>query len=151
MIDEKGAQVGVLPTEEARRIATERGYDLVEVGAGAKPPVCKLINYGKFKYQLRKKERKAKRKQHVVRLKQIRLRPAIGEHDLLIKINHARKFLEKGDKVLFTIFFRGRENIHREVGFSLMDRISKELEDIAKVESKASFEGTRLSMVLMHK
>ena len=151
LIDDVGGQVGVVSIEDARKLALERGVDLVEVAPEASPPVCKLLNFGKFKYQLKKKSHQAKRKQHKQQLKELRLRPITEEHDLLTKVKHARDFLSKGDKVLFNMVFKGREVVHRDIGFTILNRFIKELEDICKVEKGVSTEGPRLTLTLMPK
>lgn len=151
LIDETGAMVGVIATDEARRLARERGYDLVEVSPDAVPPVCKLLDYGKFKYEQKKKTQSAKKKQHVQVLKEVRMRPLTEEHDLLTKIKHAREFLEQGDKVLFTVFFKGREQAHKEIGRAMMERIKTELDDVGKVERDVSMLGPRMQVTLIPK
>jgi len=123
----------------------------VEVSPDAVPPVCKLLDYGKFKYELKKKSRKAKKKQHVQVLKEVRLRPLTEEHDFLTKVKHARGFLEHGDKVLFTVFFKGREQAHKEIGRVIMDRIKKELDDVGKVERDVSMMGPRMQLTMIPK
>lgn len=143
--------MGVLPTDEARRIAAEKGFDLIEVAPEATPPVCRLMDYGKYKYQLRKKSQKSKKKAHVVRLKELRLRPITDEHDVEIKIRHARELLEKGDKVMFTIFFKGREVVHMTSGHELLAKIEAALADIAKTEAPVRREGSRLFLNLVKK
>jgi translation initiation factor IF-3 len=117
--------LGEMPTLQAIGIARERGYDLVEVAAEARPPVCKLLDYGKYKYEQKKKQNKSKSKQHVQQVKEVRLRPLTGEHDLMTKLKKAQEMLLEGDKVLITIFFRGREQAHKEHGRAMMERIKK--------------------------
>ena len=151
VVDENGAMLGEMGADQARTIARERGLDLVEVAPEARPPVCKILDYGKFKYEEKKKKNKAKSKQHVQELKEVRLRPLTGSHDLMTKLKHAREFLEEGDKVLFTIRFRGREQAHKEIGREVMGKISRELEDIAKVEHAISQMGPHMHMTLMPK
>lgn len=151
LIDETGAMVGVIATDEARRLARERGYDLVEVSPDAVPPVCKLLDYGKFKYEQKKKNQGAKKKQHVQVLKEVRMRPLTEEHDLATKIRHAREFLEQGDKVLFTVFFKGREQAHKEIGRAIMERIKTELDDVGKLERDISMMGPRMQITLIPK
>ncbi len=151
LIDENGQMVGVVPTDQARLLARERGYDLVEVSPDAVPPVCKLLDYGKFKYEQKKKNRKAKKTHHVQVLKEVRLRPLTEEHDFLTKVKHARQFLEEGDKVLFTVFFKGREQAHKEIGRVMMERIKKELDEVAKVERDVSMLGPRMQMQMTPK
>lgn len=151
MIDDAGAQLGVMPTDQARRMAEERGLDLVEVAPDARPPVCKVMDYGKFRYTLKKKEHDQKRKSHTTQLKEIRLRPKIDKHDRDFKLNQAREFLGEGHKVQFNMLFRGREMAHQEVGREVMDYILKELIEISKVERPPTMEGRRMTMLLAHK
>lgn len=151
LIDEAGERRGEVPTEEARRMADERGLDLVEVAPDKNPPVCRLMDYGKFKYEQKKKSQGAKKKAHVSHLKEVRLRPLTDPHDLEIKVNHAREWLQHGDKVLITMTFRGREMAHQEIGREVMDKILLKFEDIAKVESPMRHDGNRLSVTLAAK
>ncbi len=151
VVDENGVMLGEMPTLDALRIARERGYDLVEVAAEARPPVCKLLDYGKYKYEQKKKQHKSKAKLHVQKVKEVRLRPLTGEHDLLTKLEKAREMLVEGDKVLITIFFRGREQAHKEHGRRMMDRIKKELDEVAKVEHEVSMTGPRMQMTFLPK
>lgn len=132
-------------------MAEAKGLDLVEVAPDARPPVCKVMDYGKFKYLQKKKEHDARKKSHATQLKEIRLRPKIDTHDLNYKMNRARSFLEAGHKVQFNMLFRGREMAHQDVGRSVMDTIVKELEDVAKVERPARMEGRRMTMLLTHR
>lgn len=132
-------------------MARDRGYDLVEIAAQARPPVCKLLDYGKFLYEQKKKKRESEKKHHVQQVKQVRLRPKTDKHDLQTKINHAREFLVKGDKVVFTVMFRGRENAHKDQGRVLLLRVSEELEDLAKVEGNLRPEGNRMHLTLLPK
>lgn len=132
-------------------MASERGLDLVEVSPEASPPVCKIMDYGKFKYKQSKKERTTKKKQHVIQVKEIRLRPKIEEHDFNFKMNHARKFLEKGNKVKASVLFRGREMAHQEFAERLLLRMAEELDDIAKVEREPVMEGRTMIMYLTRK
>jgi translation initiation factor IF-3 len=151
VVDENGGMLGEMPTDQARQIARERGFDLVEVAAEARPPVCKLLDYGKYKYEEKKKQHKSKARQHVQKVKEIRLRPLTDDHDLSTKLKKAREMLEEGDKVLVTIFFRGREQAHKEHGRAMMDRIKKELEDLGKVEHDISMTGPRMQITLLPK
>ncbi len=151
VIDDKGEQVGILSIEEAMALARERGQDLVEVAPDARPPVCKVMDYGKFRYTLKKKEHEAKKKTHTVQLKEIRVRPKIDKHDAELKVNQARGFLKEGHKVQINMQFRGRELAHTEVGKEVMDRIVGELADVAKIERPAKFEGKRMTVLLTHK
>jgi len=148
VIAEDGAQLGILTIEEARAVADERGFDLVEVSPDADPPVCRLLDYGKFKYQQKKKVQEAKKKQHVVRIKELRLRPITEEHDVETKIKHARQFLEDGDKVMVDMIFKGRQMAHKDIGRQIVDRVVKALEDIAKIEAPLSMQGTHMNVTL---
>ena len=132
-------------------MAAKEGFDLVEVAPEAKPPVCKLLDYGKYKYELSKKEKEGKKKQHVVVVKEIRMSPRTEDHDFQCKVRHARTFLEQKNKVKFTVQFRGRELAYKEFGDQLLDRIVVELEDIAKIESEKKFEGRSLTMTMVLK
>lgn len=143
--------MGIVATDEAKRMARDRGYDLVEIASGARPPVCKLLDYGKFLYEQKKKKRESEKKHHVQQVKQVRLRPKTDKHDLQTKINHAREFLVKGDKVVFTVMFRGRENAHKDQGRALLVRVSEQLEDLAKVEGNLRPEGNRMHLTLLPK
>jgi translation initiation factor IF-3 len=151
VVDENGVMLGEMPTLQALQIARERGFDLVEVAAEARPPVCKLLDYGKYKYEQKKKQNKSKSKQHVQQVKEVRLRPLTGEHDLLTKLKKAQEMLLEGDKVLITIFFRGREQAHKEHGRAMMERIKRELDDVAKVEHEVSMTGPRMQMTFLPK
>ena len=152
VIDENGTQLGDLDTEDALRISRERNLDLVEVSPNAAPPVCKIMDYGKYKYAEHKKKQNAKRKQHKVHLKEIRLRPRTDKHDVEVKVNRIKKFLEKGDKVIVTVVFRrGREMAHKEIGHELIHNVIKQLEDVAKTESQLTQKGTRFSVTLAPK
>ena len=132
-------------------MADEKGLDLVEISPDAKPPVCKVLDYGKYRYEISKKEKDSKKKQHVIILKEIRLRPRTEDHDLEFKIKHDRKFLEQNNKVKFTVMFRGREMAYKEFGEKLLDRVVEKLEDIAKVEMDKKFEGRSLTMTFVNK
>jgi translation initiation factor IF-3 len=151
VVDENGAMLGEMPTLQALQIARERGFDLVEVAAEARPPVCKLLDYGKYKYEQKKKQNKSKSKQHVQQVKEVRLRPLTGEHDLMTKLKKAQEMLLEGDKVLITIFFRGREQAHKEHGRAMMEKIKRELDPVAKVEHEVSMTGPRMQMTFLPK
>ena len=142
MIDNEGNQLGVIPTEDALQQARDAGLDLVEVAPTERPPVCRIMDYGKFKYQ--QKKRMHKGHTHQSQNKEVRLRPKIGEHDLMTKINKARGFLDKKDKVVFSVIFRGRENAHVDEVFKLVERVTKELDDVAKVDQEPSMQGRRI-------
>lgn len=148
MIDGEGKQLGVMETRKALAIALEQSTDLVEVAPGANPPVCRLMNYGKFLYEAQKRERDARKSQAKVEIKEIRLRPKTGEHDISYKLRDARKFLERGAKVKVRIRFRGREITHPEVARELLVRVAEELSDIALVEKRAGMEGNSMLMIL---
>ena len=132
-------------------MADREGLDLVEVAPEAKPPVCKLLDYGKYKYEISKKEKDSKKKQHIIIVKEIRMRPRTEDHDFDFKVRHARKFLEQKNKVKFTVLFRGREMAYKEFGEELLDRVVVELDDIAKVEMEKKFEGRFLTMTMIAK
>ncbi len=135
----------------ARRMAYDAGLDLVEISPTASPPVCKILNYGKYKYELKKKAQDAKKKQHIQRLKEVQIRPITAEHDLLVKLKHAREFIQRGDKVVVRMLFRGRELAHMEIGRALLDRVVKELEPVAKVEKPVTRLGKVLTLTLVSK
>ncbi len=143
--------MGIVPIEKARDMARESGLDLVEVAPTSKPPVCKLLDFGKYKYEISKKEKDSKKKQHVIVVKEIRMRPRTEDHDLEFKLKHARKFLEQRNKVKFTIQFRGREMAYKELGGELMDKVIEKLDDIAKVEGERKFEGRSLTVTMIAK
>ena len=151
VVGEDGEQVGILPTEEALAMAEEKGLDLVEVAANARPPVCRIMDYGKYKYQASKRAQKAKKKQHVTHLKEVKLRPKIEEHDYQFKLRNALRFLDGRDKVKVTIQFRGREMAHIDIGRRLMDRFVKDVGGGAAVEVAPKMEGRTLSLVLSPK
>jgi len=151
LIGADNQQVGIVPLAKGLELAEEEGYDLVEVAPDAKPPVCKLLDYGKYKYELSKKEKDSKKKQHVIIVKEIRMRPRTEEHDFDFKVRHARKFLEQKNKVKFTVLFRGRELAYKEFGEQLLEKVIDTLEDIAKVESEMKFEGRSLTMTMVAK
>mgnify|MGYP001453884434 CR=1 FL=1 len=148
LIDNNKNQVGVVKVPEALRLAEEAGLDLVEISPNAKPPVCKIMDMGKFKYDQQKKANKAKKKQKKIELKEIKLRPVTEVHDYTFKIRNAQKFLSKGDKVKFTIRFKGRELQHSHLGNELMDKIKQDIQEIGKVESQPKFEGKQMTMVI---
>lgn len=150
LINEEDIQVGIIETAQALTLAREAGLDLVEVSPNEQPPVCRIMDYGKWKYRRSKKVGKVK-KAHVPTLKEIRLRPKTGDHDRDTKVKHAREFMTKGDKVLFSMRFRGREMAHYDLGIEMFQQIKVQLEDVAKVENDWSMNGRRLSMVLAPK
>jgi len=149
LIDEHGNQIGIVPTQEGLRIAQQRNLDLVEVAPQADPPVCRILDYSKFKYQQEKREKEAKRKK--VHFKEIRFKPRIEKHDYQVKLKALRKFLEKGDRVRIRIWFRGREMVHPEMGDHLIKRLLQDVEDIASVEKPPTREGRNIICVLFPK
>lgn len=148
VISSTGEQIGVLPLYEALSRAEQEGLDLVEISPGSNPPVCKIINYGKFRYDQTKRERESKKSQHQVKIKEIKLKPNIGSHDLETKQEHARAFLVKGNKVKVTCAFRGREMAHPEIGEKLMQKFCEDLEDVATPEAPLKMFGRLLIVVL---
>lgn len=146
-----GEVIGVLPTREAMAMAQEQGLDLVEVAATSRPPVCRIMDFGRFKYEQSKKARKAKKKQHTMQLKEIKIRPKIEEHDYQFKLRHAREFLEHRDKVKVTLTYRGREMAHPELGHKILEKFVGNLSDIANIEQQAKLEGRNMTMVLIPK
>ncbi|MEN3028302.1 MAG: translation initiation factor IF-3 [Aquificaceae bacterium] len=153
LIDEGGKQIGIVSLQDALRIAGERGLDLVEVAPQANPPVCKILDYGKFLYELKKKEKEAKKKQreHAIEIKDMMLSLRIDEHDLKVKLKHMREFLADGDKVRIRIRFRGREHLHPELGEKLANRIIEELSDVGQLETPVKKEGNFLIFALLPK
>lgn len=148
LIDENGEALGVVPTFQALQMARDKGLDLMEVAANASPPVCKILDYGKFKYEKKKKEHEAKKKQTVIKVKEIQLRPQTEEHDLDYKFKNVRQFLEDGDKAKITIMFRGREIVYVENGHKIMRQLADMVKDIAIVEAFPKLEGKKLIMIL---
>ena len=148
LIDDQNNQLGVLSLDAALRIAGEKGLDLVEVAPQANPPVCRLMDYGRYKYETIRKEKEARRKQATVRLKEMKLRPKVADHDFQTKFKGVRQFLEQGEKVKVTIMFRGREMVHQEIGRRLLDRVAQEAEGLAVVERQPLMEGRNLHMIL---
>jgi len=143
--------VGVIPTYKALAVANDFGLDLVEISPNADPPVCKIMDYGRYKYELTKKKQEAKKKQSTFQLKEIKIRPKTSDHDLKTKINHIRKFIERKDKVKVTVIFRGREITLSQLGIDLLEKIVQEMDDIASVEQYPKFEGRTMVMVLSPK
>lgn len=148
LIDEDGSQRGVLPYREALRIAQDRGLDLVEVAATAQPVVCRIMDYGRFKYENAKRERETRKKQHVALIKELKLRPKIGVHDFDVKARNAERFLGEGDKVKLTIMFRGREIVHPNLGRTVLMRLAERLKPIAVVEAEPRVEGRNMFMLV---
>jgi translation initiation factor IF-3 len=151
VVDDEGQQLGIMPPFEALKIARERGFDLVEVSPTANPPVCRVINYGKYLYQLNKRQHEARKHQRSVELKEVKFRPRTSEHDFDTKRNHIVEFLKSGSKVKATIMFRGREMAHRDLGWQMMDRLIKELDDVGQIESRPKQEGPNLSAIIAPK
>lgn len=151
LIDENGKQVGVIPTRDALETARERGLDLVEVQPNAVPPVCRLMDYGRFRYEESRKERESRKKAKTVALKEIRMKPKIGEHDVDTKARNARRFLEAGDRVKVSVRFRGRENLHQEIGRGLLLGMIDRLTDVAIVDQQPRSEGQDMSILLSPK
>lgn len=148
LIDADGEMVGVVNTREAIQMAQDVGLDLIEVSPNADPPVCKILDLGKYKYEQQKKKAEAKKKQRVMDIKELRLRPVIGDHDLEIKLNNAKRFLKDGDKVKFVLKFRGREMSNQELGVNIMNRVQEALAEVGKVEQAAKLEGRSMIMVI---
>ena len=148
VISNDGKNLGILKTQEAINIARQEGLDLIEISPNANPPVCKIIDIGKYKYDLQKKANKAKKKQKIINLKEIKLRPVTDIHDYNFKIKNAQKFLSKGDKVKFTVQFKGREMQHTHLGHKLMQRIINDTNSIGKIEVQPKFEGKQIIMIV---
>jgi translation initiation factor IF-3 len=146
-----GAQLGIMDVDTALAAAIEQGLDLVEVAPMARPPVARIMDYGKFKFEQAKMARQAKKKQHVIHLKEVKYRPGIEEHDFMTKTRHAREFLSEGNKVKVTLMFRGRQIAHPELGRQVVNRVAQELADVAKIESDPKFEGKFMTMILAPK
>ncbi len=151
VVDAEGEMRGVMTVREGITIAEEAGLDLVEVSPNAEPPVCKVLDYGKYKYEMQKKAAEARKKQKVIELKEIKLRPNIDDHDFAIKMKSAKAFLAEGDKVKITLRFRGREMAHQEIAHQVIAKVRIELDEISRVESEPSFEGRQMIMILAAK
>ncbi len=151
LVGEDGSQLGVMPTRDAMRMAEEAGLDLVKIAPTAKPPVCKIVDYGKYKYEMLRKEKEARKKQRPIEIKEIRLSPNIDTNDLNTKINAARKFLTKGDRVKITLRFRGREMAHMNSSKHILDDFAQSLSDISVVEKAPKVEGRSMTMFLTEK
>ena len=151
VIGADGSQLGILEVDAALSMAQELGLDLVEVAAAARPPVVRIMDYGKFKFEQAKQARLAKKKQHVIHLKEVKYRPGIDDHDFETKTRHARRFLEEGNKVKVTLMFRGRQIAHPELGKAVVERVAQELADLAKTESAPAMEGKSMTMILAPK
>jgi translation initiation factor IF-3 len=151
VIDEEGAQIGVMTPQQALEIARGKGLDLVEIAPQAQPPVCRIINFGKYQYEQKKKQKEAKAKQTFITVKEIKFRPGTDEHDYEFKKNNAIRILHDGDKVKATVHFRGREITHKELGFSLLQRLEKDLEEAGAVEVRPKLEGMNMFIMLSPK
>lgn len=151
VIGADGSQLGILEVDAALSMAQEQGLDLVEVAAAARPPVVRIMDFGKFKFEQAKQARLAKKKQHVIHLKEVKYRPGIDDHDFETKTRHARRFLEEGNKVKVTLMFRGRQIAHPELGKAVVERVAQELADLAKIESAPTMEGKSMTMILAPK
>jgi len=148
LVKEDGTMVGVTPIREALAMAADAGLDLVEISPNAEPPVCKILDFGKFKYEIQKKRNEARKKQKVIDVKEIKLRPGIDAHDYEVKMRAVTRFLEEGDKVKVTMRFRGREMVHQELGAQVLDRVRTQFDAAAKVEQMPRLEGRQMVMVL---
>jgi translation initiation factor IF-3 len=148
LIDENGEQAGIVPVREALQMAVEKGLDLVEIAPSAKPPVCRLMDYGKFRYEQGKRDKEARKKQKIITVKEVKMRTRIEDHDFLVKSRNARKFLDAGDKVKVTIMFKGREISHVDLGKDLCNKLAEDLKNIALVEREPKVEGRNMVMIL---
>ena len=144
VIDDDGGQLGVMPPQQAIRVAEEKGLDLVEVAPNGDPPVCRIMDYGKYRYQMKRKAHEAKKHQRSVTVKEVKFRPNTDEHDYEFKKNHIIRFLKQGDKVKANVWFRGREIVHKDIGRALIQRLVEELEEIGAVENRPKMEGNNL-------
>ena len=151
VIDPDGEQVGIMDTRSALELARERDFDLVEVSPHAKPPVCRIMDYGKYKYQQSKRIKDSKKKQHAVQLKEIRMRPKTDEHDYLFKVRHAQRFLEERNRVKISVMFRGREQAHREFGRKVLERAIEDMAEVASAEGPIRIEGRNMTVTLVPK
>lgn len=151
MIDVDGSQLDIMPTKEAMQIATDRGLDLVEIAPQAKPPVCKIMDYGKYRFEQVKHEKETKKNQKVIAIKEVKLRPNIEDHDFETKAKNGERFLKTGNKVKVTIMFRGREITHPELGKELCERMAERLSDCSSIEKNAKVEGRNMTMILVPK
>jgi translation initiation factor IF-3 len=151
VIGDDGEQLGVMNTREAVSLAREKGLDLVEVAAQADPPVCRIIDYGKFQYEAKKKANEAKKKQVTITVKEVKFRPSTDEHDYNYRMKHAREWLQDGDKVKATIWFRGREMTHRELGARILEKLEQDLSDVGEVEARPRMEGNQMFIIVAPK
>lgn len=147
----EGEQLGIMPTREALRLADEQHLDLVEVAPKARPPVCRIMDFGKYRYEQQKRDKEARKKQKVITIKEVKLRPNIEQHDFDVKLKNAIRFLEEGNKVKVTIMFRGRELSHPELGHGILQRVAEQLKELVSVERRAKLEGRNMTMVLSPK
>lgn len=148
LVGADGEMVGIVSIREALAAADAAGLDLVEISPGAEPPVCKILDYGKYKYEMQKKANEARKKQKIIEVKELKLRPMIEDHDYQVKLRAARKFLEEGDKVKFTLRFRGRELSHQELGLKILQRMKGDLTELSKIEQEPRMEGRQMVMML---
>jgi len=148
LVAEDGEMLGVVPLSDALEKAAAAGLDLLEVSPNANPPVCKMIDYGKFRYEQQKKANAARKKQKIIQLKELKMRPTIEDHDYNVKLKNARKFLENGDKVKFSMRFRGREMAHQDVGMEVFNRIKEDLGELIKIETQPKMEGRQMIMIV---
>jgi len=148
VIGSDGSQLGIMPVEEALATAEQEGLDLVEVAPTARPPVCRIMDYGKFKYEEARKARSARKKQHQIQVKEVKMRPGIESHDLEFKVRHARRFLEEGNKVKVTMMFRGRQAAHPEIGREVLTKVAEIVDDVGKMESAPQMEARTMTMIL---
>lgn len=151
LIDQNGGQVGVVAVERALELADESGLDLVEVAPDAEPPVCKLLDFGKFKYEAQKKASEARKKQKTIDIKEVKFRPGIDAADYDVKLRNIRRFLDEGDKVKVTMRFRGREMVHQDIGMNVLRRVRDDLEELGKIEQMPKMEGRQLTMVMVRR
>lgn len=151
LVNERGDMVGVVPRNDALAMAADAGLDLVEIAPNADPPVCKILDFGKYKYEEQKRKNEARKKQKIIEVKEIKLRPSIDDHDYDVKMRSMHKFIEEGDKVKVTLRFRGRELAHQELGMDVLMRVKEDLDEIAKVEQFPRMEGRQMVMVLSPK
>jgi len=151
MIDEDGTQLGIMTSEEAFRIAVEKELDLVKIAPASNPPVCKIMDYGKYRFEQAKREKEARRHQHIVEVKEIRMSPSIGINDFNVKLNHGKKFLKEGDRLKVTVRFRGREMAHTDIGEKLLQKFAAECAEFGTVDKNPKLEGRHMSMFLTPK
>lgn len=151
LIDADGSQLGIVSAKDAQKLANQKNLDLVKIAPQAAPPVCRIMDYGKYKFELAKKEKEARKNQHVINIKEVRISPSIDDHDFDTKVNHAQKFLKAGDKVKVTVRFRGREVNHSSLGASLLEKFAQNVSDVGVVEKQPKLEGKNMAMFLAPK